>query len=153
MTGTHVIILDADLSHQPKYIPQFINRMKETNVDIVTGTRYKDATGGVTGWSAFRYLTSQTANFVATFLLETKYSDLTGSFRLYKREPFMAVIDTIQSSGYAFQMEIILKASSKGYTVSEVPIVFVERIFGESKFDQGEVKKYLLGVWRLMWAL
>lgn len=153
MTGNHVIILDADLSHHPKYIPAFIEKMKESGANIVTGTRYKDETGGVTGWSAFRYLTSQTANFVATFLLDSQYSDLTGSFRLYKKEAFLAVIDKIESQGYAFQMEIILRASKKGYKIAEVPIVFVERLFGDSKFDQNEVKKYLLGVWKLMWVL
>lgn len=97
MTGNHVIILDADLSHHPKYISKFIEKMTETGADIVTGTRYKDETGGVTGWTGFRYLTSQTANFVATFLLDTEYTDLTGSFRLYKKEAFLAVIDKIES--------------------------------------------------------
>ena len=151
-TGTHIIILDADLSHQPKYIAEFIQRMKDTNCDVVTGTRYKNENGGVTGWSAYRYLTSQTANFVATFLLSTTYSDLTGSFRLYKKEVFDKIIGKVQSTGYSFQMEIILRCSQLGCKIEEVPIVFVERIFGESKFAAKEVKRYLVGVWNLMWT-
>lgn len=80
-TGTHIILLDADLSHHPRYIPTFIERMEATGADIVTGTRYRNEQSGVSGWPAFRHLTSQTANFIATFLLEAKNTDLTGSFR------------------------------------------------------------------------
>lgn len=150
-TGTHIILLDADLSHHPKYIPQFIKKMEETGADIVSGTRYRNATGGVTGWPPFRHLTSQTANFIATFLLEAKNTDLTGSFRLYKKEIFDEIIPKIVSRGYAFQMEIILRAAHQGLKIEEVPIVFVERIFGASKFESQEVKNYLKGVWNLMW--
>ena len=125
--------------------------MEETDAHIVTGTRYRNETGGVSGWPAFRHLTSQTANFVATFLLEAKNTDLTGSFRLYKKEVFDEIIPKIVSKGYAFQMEIILRASHQGLKIEEVPIIFVERIFGESKFTSKEVKNYLRGVWNLMW--
>lgn len=75
------------------------------------------------------------------------------TLRLYKKQAFDSIIGDIFSRGYAFQMEIVLRAQNKGYKVEEVPIVFVERIYGESKFSQSEVKNYLLGVWRLMWAL
>jgi len=150
-SGTHIILLDADLSHHPRYIPEFVKKMEETNADIVTGTRYRNEKGGVSGWPAFRHLTSQTANFVATFMLEAKNTDLTGSFRLYRREVFDDIIPKIVSKGYAFQMEIILRAAHQGYKIEEVTIIFVERIFGESKFTSKEVKNYLRGVWNLMW--
>ncbi len=71
--------------------------------------------------------------------------------RLYRREVFDEIIPKIVSKGYAFQMEIILRAAHQGLKIEEVPIVFVERIFGESKFTSKEVKNYLRGVWNLMW--
>lgn len=64
---------------------------------------------------------------------------------------FDEIIPQIVSKGYAFQMEIILRAAHKGYKIEEVPIIFVERIFGESKFSSKEVKNYLRGVFNLMW--
>lgn len=64
---------------------------------------------------------------------------------------FERIIPTIQSKGYAFQMEIILSAQNMGYKIEEVPIIFVERIFGESKLSAREIKIYLLGLWKLMW--
>lgn len=72
--------------------------------------------------------------------------------RLYKRKVFEEIVPKITSKGYAFQMEIMLRATNAGYKVEEVPIVFVERIFGESKFTSKEVKVYLRGIWNLMWA-
>ena len=128
-------------------------KMKDTNADIVTGTRYRNEKGGVSGWPTFRHLTSQTANFVATFCLDATCTDLTGSYRLFKKAAFDDIIPKIVSKGYTFQMEIILRASSQGMKVEEVPIVFVERIYGVSKFSSKEVQNYLRGVWNLMWML
>eukprot|EP01089_Gocevia_fonbrunei_P003094 TRINITY_DN12966_c0_g1_i1.p1 TRINITY_DN12966_c0_g1~~TRINITY_DN12966_c0_g1_i1.p1 ORF type:complete len:206 (-),score=39.01 TRINITY_DN12966_c0_g1_i1:146-763(-) len=79
-----IILMDADLSHHPKFIPQFIEKQKEKNYDIVTGTRYVTG-GGVEGWTFQRKLTSRVANYLADFLLDLGVSDLTGSFRLYKK--------------------------------------------------------------------
>ena len=76
--------MDADLSHDPKYLPEFIDKMRLTGCDIVTGTRYKNG-GGVDGWNLYRKVTSRTANLIARTLLGSSCSDLTGSFRLYKR--------------------------------------------------------------------
>ena len=95
-SGDFIILMDADLSHhvsllifklilvQPKFIPEFIKRQQETNCDLVTGTRYLPG-GGVYGWDLNRKLTSRVANFLAASLLAPTATDLTGSFRLYKR--------------------------------------------------------------------
>jgi dolichol-phosphate mannosyltransferase len=143
--------MDADLSHHPKYIPQFIKKQLETNCDIVTGTRYKP-TGGVYGWNFHRKLTSRVANFIARAATGSQCSDLTGSFRLYKKEVLAKVIKDVVSKGYAFQMEIIIRAQDYGFKVEEVPLVFVDRIYGESKLGPNEILIYLKGVWRLMWT-
>ena len=101
--------MDADLSHHPKFIPQFIAKQKDNNTDIVTGTRYLPG-GGVHGWDLNRKLTSRVANYLASTLLKPKASDLTGSFRLYKKEVLEAIIPKVKSRGYVFQMEIITRA-------------------------------------------
>jgi len=149
--GNFVILMDADLSHHPKYLPEFIALQQKTGCDIVTGTRYKK-NGGVFGWDVMRKLTSRVANFLAKTALGSNCSDLTGSFRLYKREVIEKIIKEIFSTGYAFQMEIIIRAREYNYTVKEVPIVFVDRIFGESKIGAGEIVKYLKSVWKLGWT-
>jgi len=133
-SGNFVIIMDADFSHHPKYIPEMIRIQRETQADIVTGTRYaKRGTlrGGVYGWGLFRKLTSQGANVIASVVLRPGVSDLTGSFRLYKREVLEDVIASSESRGYSFQMEIMVRAKSLGYKVEEYPITFVDRIYGD----------------------
>lgn len=84
-TGNFVILMDADLSHHPKFIPEFIKKQRDTGCDVVSGTRYLPG-GGVYGWDLNRKLTSRVANFLAASLLNPTASDLTGSFRLYKKE-------------------------------------------------------------------
>lgn len=83
VTGDFVIIMDADFSHHPEAIPQFIAKQETEDFDIVTGTRYA-GDGGVYGWDFKRKLISRGANFLATVVLRPNVSDLTGSFRLYK---------------------------------------------------------------------
>ncbi|PFH50705.1 glycosyltransferase family 2 protein [Amanita thiersii Skay4041] len=157
-TGDFVIIMDADFSHHPKFIPQFIRLQKAHNLDIVTGTRYRTASspfmpdakpGGVHGWDLKRKLVSRGANFLASTVLSPGVSDLTGSFRLYRLSVLRHIISVTQSKGYVFQMEIIVRAKALGYTVGEVPITFVDRIYGESKLGADEVVSYAKGVWTL----
>ncbi|CDW84939.1 dolichol-phosphate mannosyltransferase [Stylonychia lemnae] len=142
-TGNFVILMDADLSHH--FIPEFIKRQKETNADIVTGTRYLPG-GGVYGWDLNRKLTSRVANFIASTILNPKASDLTGSFRLYKKEVLDRIMPLVKSRGYVFQIEIIVKAQYMGYQIQEVPITFVDRIYGESKLGANEIVSYLQGI-------
>jgi dolichol-phosphate mannosyltransferase len=92
--GERVILMDADLSHHPKFIPQMVELMDSSKVEIVTGTRYALG-GGVYGWDFRRKLTSKGANFLADFLLNPGVSDLTGSFRMYERR----VLEEVLSNG------------------------------------------------------
>ena len=144
-TGNFVIIMDADMSHHPKFIPEFIRKQEEGNFDVVSGTRYA-GDGGVYGWDLRRKVISRGANFVAQVLLRPGASDLTGSFRLYRKEILQQLINSCVSKGYVFQMEMIVRARQLGYTIGEVPITFVDRLYGESKLGGSEIVSYLKGL-------
>ncbi|KAL2649240.1 hypothetical protein R1flu_017368 [Riccia fluitans] len=131
-SGDYIVIMDADLSHHPKYLPSFIRKQLETDADIVTGTRYLEG-GGVHGWDLRRKLTSRGANVLAHTLLWPHVSDLTGSYRLYRKPVLEELVKACVSKGYVFQMEMIVRATRKGYTIAEVPITFVDRVYGTSK--------------------
>lgn len=144
-TGNFIILMDADLSHHPKFIPKLIKKQKEGNCDVVSGTRY-DLGGGVHGWDLKRKLISRGANYLAQVLLRPGASDLTGSFRLYRKEVLEKLISVCVSKGYVFQMEMIVRARQLGYSVGEVPITFVDRVYGESKLGGMEIVSYAKGL-------
>ncbi|EUD67262.1 dolichol-phosphate mannosyltransferase [Plasmodium inui San Antonio 1] len=152
VSGNFVIIMDADLSHHPKYIYDFITKQKETNCDIVTGTRYNKQ-GGISGWSYKRVIISRVANFLSQFLLFTNLTDLTGSFRLYRTDVLKEVIQSVQERGYVFQMEVIVRANKLGKKIEEVGYLFVDRMFGQSKLSSNEIFQYLFGLLRLFWTI
>jgi dolichol-phosphate mannosyltransferase len=147
-SGDFIFLMDADMSHHPKHIPEFIAKQKEQNYDIVTGTRYASG-GGIAGWDTKRVITSRGANLLANLLLNPGVSDLTGSYRLYKREVLEDVMKSVKGRTYVFQMEVIVRALSKGYTIGETPIIFVDRIYGESKLGANEIVSYAKGLWTL----
>lgn len=137
-----------------------VKKQRETNVDIVTGTRYALG-GGVFGWDLRRRLTSYArphgiclerrrgANLLATAMLWPGVSDLTGSFRLYKKSVLLELIKSCRTKGYTFQMEMVVRAREKGFSIAEVPITFVDRVYGESKLGTNEIVAYLKGLWTL----
>lgn len=141
-TGNFIIIMDADLSHHPKFIPEMITLQKENNFDIVSGTRYI-GNGGVHGWDFKRKLVSRGANFLTQLLLRPGASDLTGSFRLYRKEVLDKLVSACVSKGYVFQMEMIVRARQFKYTIGEVPITFVDRMYGESKLGGSEIFQFV----------
>ncbi|KFO35869.1 Dolichol-phosphate mannosyltransferase [Fukomys damarensis] len=106
----------------PKFIPEFIRKQKEGNFDIVSGTRYK-GNGGVYGWDLKRKI-----------------------IRLYKKEVLQKLIEKCVSKGYVFQMEMIVRARQLNYTIGEVPISFVDRVYGESKLGGNEIVSFLKGL-------
>lgn len=121
---------------------------EQKNYDIVTGTRYIEG-GGVFGWDLKRKLVSRVANFMASFLLNPGITDLTGSFRLYRKDVLEKLMAVNQSKGYVFQMEMMIRARQLGFTIGEVPITFVDRVFGASKLGGQEIVSYLKGVLNL----
>ncbi|QQP35162.1 Dolichol-phosphate mannosyltransferase [Caligus rogercresseyi] len=130
-TGEFIVIMDADLSHHPKFIPQFLAKQAERDYDVVSGTRYVGSGG--------RKIISRGANFVTQVLLRPGASDLTGSFRLYKK-------DVLQKLGYVFQMEMLVRARQHQFSVGEVPISFVDRVYGESKLGGNEIIGFVKGL-------
>lgn len=127
--------------------------------------------GGVHGWDLKRKLVSRGANYLADTVLQPGVSDLTGSFRsvlsfvktptrhklttsrLYRLPVIKDIISRCTSKGYVFQMEIIVRARALEYTVGEVPITFVDRIYGESKLSGNEIVGYAKGVIQLWWGV
>ncbi|XP_072917779.1 dolichol-phosphate mannosyltransferase subunit 1 isoform X2 [Hemitrygon akajei] len=124
-SGNFVFIMDADLSHHPKFIPEFIRKQKEGNYDVVSGTRYI-GNGGVFGWDLRRKL-----------------------IRLYKKEVLQKLVEKCVSKGYVFQMEMIIRARQLSYSIGEVPITFVDRVYGESKLGGNEIVSFLKGLLHL----
>ncbi|KAL8285090.1 hypothetical protein RB597_002259 [Gaeumannomyces tritici] len=148
--GNFIIIMDADFSHHPKFIPQMIAKQKTADYDIVTGTRYAPG-GGVHGWDLKRRMTSKGANILADTLLRPGVSDLTGSFRLYKRAVLEKLFETTDVRGFSMQMALAVTAKAVGFTIAEVPITFVDRVYGDSKLGGEEIVEYAKGVFSL-WA-
>lgn len=123
-----------------------LRKQTQGNFDVVTGTRYAHG-GSVFGWDLRRKLTSRVANYIANILLSPGVSDLTGSFRLYKKDVLLNIIEATKAKGYVFQMEMMVRARHQfNYSIAECPISFVDRVFGESKLGAGEIVQYLQGL-------
>ena len=119
--------------------------IQEGDYDLVSGTRYA-GDGGVNGWDLKRKTISRGANFVTQVLLRPGASDLTGSFRLYKKEVLDKLVSATVSKGYVFQMEMIVRARQFGFSIGEVPISFVDRVYGESKLGGNEIVQFVKGL-------
>ncbi len=129
-----IIEMDADLSHDPKYLPSFIENIKE--YDLVIGSRYVEG-GGVVNWSPLRKFISFGGSTYARTILGISIKDVTGGFKCFRREVLEAIdLDNILSAGYAFQIEMTYRTILKGFTVKEVPIIFEDRIAGKSKMSK-----------------
>ena len=146
--GNYVVIMDADLSHHPKFIPDMVAKQKEADYDIVSGTRYALG-GGVNGWDFKRKLMSRTANYVTQVLLRPNASDLTSSFRLYNKYVLEIIVEEVVSKGYVFLMEVIVRATKYNFTIGEVPITFTDRVYGESKLGGDEIIGFIKGLFYL----
>jgi dolichol-phosphate mannosyltransferase len=142
----YLLNMDADLSHQPKYIPA-IRRKAEEGFDVVIGSRYVSG-GGTENWSFARRLMSRSINLYARILLGLKTKDNSGAFRCYKTDVLKKISFTkIVSKGYSFQEEMLFHLKKAGATFAEVPIIFVDRRFGSSKINY---KETLNALWILL---
>jgi dolichol-phosphate mannosyltransferase len=138
--------MDADLSHDPAYLPAMLARLvtgteKGPEVDVVVGSRYV-AGGGTVHWGLHRRLLSRFANRFAARLLGLELRDLTSGFRLYRAAALAAVdLSAITSTGYSFLVELLDRLRAAGARVAESPIVFVDRRQGRSKLSLGEIPR------------
>ena len=152
--GDFIIITDGDMSFHPDYMGPMIEEQIRGDFDIVSGSRYKSG-GGVAGWDWKRRFCSSGGNLLSRILLNPfTISDMTGSFRIYKKSVFMTLIGKVKSFGYSFQMEIIFRALMSGFSVSVIPVVFVDRLYGESKLGTQEISsfaKVLMALYKEKW--
>jgi dolichol-phosphate mannosyltransferase len=146
----YIFEMDADFSHDPNHLPQFLSAITET--DVVLGSRYRGGKVTVVNWPMSRLLLSYGANIYARIVTGLRLDDSTGGFKCFRRKVLEAIdLDDVRSNGYAFQIEMSFRASRKGFRIMEIPIVFVDRTEGTSKMSGHIVREAVFMVWRLRW--
>jgi dolichol-phosphate mannosyltransferase len=142
-----IMHMDADFSHNPRYIPEFFEAIK-TN-DLVLGSRYIKG-GGVVNWGFKRKLMSMGGSLYSRIILGLKTRDLTGGFKCFRRKVLETIdVNNLKSTGYSFQVETTYKTFLNGFKIKEIPIIFEDRIIGQSKMSSGIFVEALLMVIKL----
>lgn len=143
----HIIMMDADFSHDPKYLPEMLETAK--NFDVVIGSRYVSG-GGTVGWEAWRRFLSKFGNLYSRMVTGMPIFDCTGGFNLIKTN-FLRKIDlsSVSMSGYAFQIELKYLLWTAGAQFKEIPIIFKNRLNGESKISNHIIKEGILAPWKI----
>jgi dolichol-phosphate mannosyltransferase len=140
--------MDADFSHDPRYLPRFLAEM-DAGADLVLGSRYVKG-GGTVNWGIGRQIISRCGSLYARTLLGLEVRDLTGGFKCFRREVLEALdLATVKSTGYGFQIELTYRAVKRGFRVREIPIVFEDRRVGESKMSRKIFLEAAAMVWKL----
>ena len=140
--------MDADLSHDVKYLPDFIAALDE-GADVVIGSRNIPG-GGVEGWGLGRHFISKGGSLYSRTILGLGVKDLTSGYKAFTKRALEAIdIDSVHSNGYSFQIEMTYRALRKGMRVKEVPIVFVDRTAGRSKMSRRIFVEAIGVVWKL----
>ena len=146
-----VFEMDADFSHDPKYLPIMLEAAE--SADMVIGSRYVTG-GGTTDWGLGRRLISRGGGLYARTILGVDVQDLTAGFICYRRETLEKLdLDGVTSTGYVFQIELKYRVHLLGLTIKEVPIVFPDRVAGTSKMSAGIAREAVTQVWKLRWRL
>jgi len=142
-----IITMDADFSHNPRYVPILIDLTNECDLSI--GSRYVPG-GGVRLWGIHRRAMSRGANLLARITLGLKTHDCTAGFRCYRAEVLKSVYpQSIRADGYSYLVEMLWRVQGSGFSVAETPIIFTDRRQGSSKISQDEIFKAALTVSRL----
>jgi dolichol-phosphate mannosyltransferase len=145
-----VFEMDADFSHDPTHLPQFMRAIE--NADLVLGSRYNKGRVTVVNWPMSRLILSYAANIYARVVTGMPFDDLTGGFKAFRRSVLEAIdLDAMRSNGYAFQIEMSFRAWKRKFRISEIPITFVDRTEGVSKMSPRIVREAVWMVWRLRW--
>lgn len=140
--------MDADLSHDPNYLPQFFKALDD-GADVVVGSRNISG-GGVEGWGLYRHVLSKGGSLYARTILGTEVKDMTTGYKAFTRRALQAIdLDTVRSNGYSFQIEMNYRALQLGLEVVEVPIIFVDRRAGQSKMSRKIFAEAVGVVWKL----
>jgi len=139
-----VLEMDSDFSHDPSYLPVLLAAVE--HADLAIGSRYVPG-GGVADWGPLRRAISHGGSTYARFVLGLGVKDLTGGFKCFRRGVLEAIdLDSVESRGYAFQVEVTYRAIQQGFSVVEVPIVFRDRQVGSSKIDGSVIAE---AMWRV----
>jgi dolichol-phosphate mannosyltransferase len=143
----YIFEMDADFSHDPKFLPAFIEAIR--SADVVIGSRYKQGVN-VINWPMSRLLLSLGANQYARLITGLPVEDSTGGFKCFRRKVLESLeLDRVKSNGYAFQIEMSFRAWKKGFRIVEIPIVFTDRVEGQSKMSRKIVREAIWMVWWL----
>lgn len=144
----YVFEMDADFSHDPAHLPAFLRAA--ANADLVLGSRYLGGKVTVVNWPMGRLMLSYFANVYARWVTGLRIWDLTGGFKCFRSRVLQAIdLSRVRSNGYAFQIEMSVRAWRKGFKLAEVPIVFVDRTEGQSKMNRRIVREAIWMVPRL----
>ena len=144
----YVIEMDADFSHDPRYLPRMVELARE-GADVVVGSRYV-AGGGTQNWGAGRKLISRAGGTYARTILGMGVRDMTAGYVCYRRQALEALdLEAVKSNGYSFQIEMKYRAHLAGLKIVEVPIVFEDRRVGQSKMSRAIVAEAFWRVWKL----
>jgi dolichol-phosphate mannosyltransferase len=146
--GYEIILqMDADLSHDPSYLPVFLDRIREC--DLVLGSRYLQGIC-VVNWDFKRLLLSKLATRYVRAVTGMKFTDATGGFKAWRTSALRTIgLDRVFSNGYLFQIELTYRAYRAGLRIGEIPIIFYERNLGRSKMDWRIIWEALVGVVRI----
>jgi dolichol-phosphate mannosyltransferase len=137
--------MDADFSHDPKYVPAFLEAMQDA--DLVVGSRYLNGIS-IVNWPLNRLIISKLGNWYASVITGLPLTDLTAGYKCFRRELLERLdLDDLRSNGYSFQIEMSYKVWKEGFRVKEIPIVFVDRTIGESKITYAIVWEAVWRVW------
>ena len=146
----YVMEMDADFSHDPIHLPQFLSAVE--GADLVLGSRYQQGRVTVVNWPITRLILSYCANIYARAVTGLPVWDATGGFKCFRRSVLEAIdLDRVRSNGYAFQIEMSFRAWKRNFRITEIPIVFVDRTEGTSKMSKSIVREAVWMVWRLRW--
>lgn len=139
--------MDADISHPPDHLPEMIAAANE--YEVVIGSRYVDGRVTVSNWPMSRLLVSYFGSWYARTITRMPIRDATGGYNCWRKEVLEGVgLERIQSNGYAFQIELKFRAYRRGFSMIEIPILFMERDTGESKMSKKIVRE---AIWRVWW--
>ena len=142
-----IVEMDADFSHDPAALPGLLEASRKA--DLVLGSRYVEG-GGTVNWGLGRRLLSKGGSLYARTILGVGIRDLTGGFKCFRREVLESIdLESVRSSGYAFQIELTYRTLKRGFTVREIPIVFADRRVGKSKMSRAIVAEALWMVWKI----
>ena len=147
-----VVQMDADMSHDPKDVPLLIEAIE--NADLAIGSRYISGIN-VVNWPLQRLIISYGANIYTRLVTRLPVRDATGGFKCWRREALEAInLDGVRSQGYSFQIEMTYRAWLKGFRITEIPIIFVDRTIGESKMTRSIMLEAAVMIPRLrIWKL